>query len=95
MRDMDLLQFWLKGVIGGVSQGGCPACSGCLGTRTGMGLMHLPRVAVLLEPCTCTAVVRRWAVSVMISRPSDTTSIDQELTSAAHTGVNWSSEAMP
>ena len=58
MRDMDLLQFWLKGVIGGISKSGCPACSGCLGTRIGMGLMRLPRVAVLLEPCTCTAGVR-------------------------------------
>lgn len=57
MRDMDLLQFRLKGVIGGISKSGCLACSGCLGTRTGMGLIRLPRVAVLLEPCTCTAGV--------------------------------------
>ena len=63
MRDIDLLQLWLKGVIGGISKGGCPACSRWLGTRTSMGLMRLLRVAVLLEPCTCTAVVRLWATN--------------------------------
>ena len=84
MRDMDLLQFWLKGVIGGISKGGCPSCSGCRGTSTGLGLVRLPWVAVLLRPCTCTAGVRPWASSVRdafktqrhnINRPPESTPV--------------------